>query len=233
MDLPFTHKPGRRERHLRRGHENPLFEWPPREVAPEDLLAAQKADHEEMEIFRESFRTLVQKAVDLEPNAGSETVLGLKEELEKHYEQACGLPEDQEQEKDAIRKLIALIMQAVRKSADNDPLAHRELQEEEQARAIHFRLLEQPLVADILHPETPIEPDELAPALLNATPEQVDAVLEIFDSDHLTLLVRQGEDLLVRLEGKGVDTTQARRRLALIQEAATLRVKLRTTGRSG
>jgi hypothetical protein len=46
MDLPFTHRPGRRERHLRRRHENPLFAWPPAEVAPEVLLAAQKADHE-------------------------------------------------------------------------------------------------------------------------------------------------------------------------------------------
>ena len=33
MEVPFTHKPGRRERHLRRRHENPLFAWPVESIA--------------------------------------------------------------------------------------------------------------------------------------------------------------------------------------------------------
>ena len=162
MELPFTHKPGRRERHLRRRHENPLFAWPPQEVPPEDLLAAQQADHEEMEAFRRDFRALVQQAVELPPDAGSEIVLGLKDALERHYEQSFGLPETHTEERTAIRKLIALIMQAVKRAAGVDPLARQELADEEEAREIHFRLLEQPLVADLLHPESPVGPGQLA-----------------------------------------------------------------------
>lgn len=152
MELPFTHKPGHRERHLRRRHGNPLFGWPPPQIAPEALLAAQRADHEEMEAFREDFRAVVQRAVELPPDAGSDTVLALKETLERHYEQSFGLPEDHARERAAMRKLIDLIMRAIRRAADADPLAARELAEEAQAREIHFRLLEQPLVADLLHP---------------------------------------------------------------------------------
>jgi hypothetical protein len=221
MELPFTHKPGRRERHLRRRHENPLFGWPPPEVDPEELLAAQKADHEEMESFVESFRSLVQKAVDLEPNAGSEQVLGLKEALERHYEQACGLPGDHRREKEAIKRLVAVIMRAIWRSAGDDPLAQRELEDEEQARVIHLGLLEHPLVADILHPESPIAPNELVASLLTAREGEVAAALEMFDLDQLSLLVADGRSLIERIAAEGVDVSGARRRLALLEVRRT------------
>ena len=217
MELLFTEKPGRRERHLRRRHGNPLFGRPPVEIGPETLLTAQKADQKEMEAFRDAFRSGVQKAVDLPPNAGSDSVLGLKEELERLYEQACGLTQDHEDEKGALSKLIELIMQAVRNAAGKDPLAQRQLQDEEQARAVHFRLLEQPLVVDILHPESPIGQEELVPALLSAGTDELKAALEIFDSDQLALLASGGRELLASLGAEGVDTAAApRQRLQLL-----------------
>jgi hypothetical protein len=218
VDLPFTHKPGRRERDLRRRHGNPLFAWPPIEVSPETLLAAQKADHEELEAFREAFHKQVKKAVDLQPDAGSEVVLALKEELEKLYEQTCGLAESQEREKAALSRLIGLIGKAVRRAAGNDPLAHKELQDEDQAQAIHFRLLEQALVADILHPQSPIGPGDLVPTLLSADDRELDVALEVFSPEQLALLVAQGGDLLDRLESERVDTDRARRRLARMEQ---------------
>ena len=74
MTLLFTDHPGRRERHLRRRHGNILFARPPIEVEPETLLAAQKADQEELEAFRAAFRHLVQEAAGLPPGAGSDRV---------------------------------------------------------------------------------------------------------------------------------------------------------------
>jgi hypothetical protein len=223
MELAFSSKPGRRERHLHRRHRNPLFAWPPVEVESQTLLAAQRADQEEMESFSRAFRIQVQTAVGLQPNAGSDVVLALKEELEKLYEQACGLAEDHDREKEALAKLIDLIMKAVRSAADEDPVARRELRQEEQARAVHLRLLDQPLVADILHPESPIGPDELVPALLSAGERELEATLDIFDADQLALLVTQGRELLDGLEGKQVDTVILRQRLALLERAAPAR----------
>lgn len=217
MELPFTHRPGRRERHLLRQHENPLFAWPPREVEPEALLAAQKADHEEMEGFLVAFRGLVQQAVDLPSDASSDAVLGLKEALESCYEQACGLPEDHERDKASIRRLIAVIMKTIWHHAGADPIAHQELSDEETARAIHFRLLEQPLVADLLHPQSPIMPAELIPSLLTATEAEAEAACEVFDGDQLAMLVPQAEALLHHLERVHVDVDQPRRRLALLR----------------
>ncbi|NCC27223.1 MAG: hypothetical protein EOM22_03480 [Gammaproteobacteria bacterium] len=216
MELPFTHKPGRRERHLRRRHENPLFAWPPQEVPPEDLLAAQQADHEEMEAFGMDFRALVQQAVELPPDAGSEMVLGLKQALERQYEQSFGLPETHTEERAAIRKLIALIMQAVKRAAGVDRLAQQELADEEEAREIHFRLLEQPLVADLLHPESPIGPDDLAPAVLSATLDEVAAVLRILDAEQCAELADQAIRLLEDRTVQGADVSKARLRLDLV-----------------
>jgi hypothetical protein len=217
LELPFTHKPGRRERHLKRRHGNPLFARPPHEVEPEELLAAQKADHEEMEDFRGAFASLVRRAASLEANAASEQVLALKEELERRYEQACGLPEDHLEEKEAIKRLIALIMRAVWRAAGEDPLAHRELEDEEQARVIHFALLEHPLVADILHPESPILPDELGPAILCSTEQEASAASQLFDAEQLALIVEQGGEILGRLEADGIDVGQARQRLDTLE----------------
>jgi hypothetical protein len=222
MELPFTHKPGRRERHLRRRHENPLFAWPPQEVPPEVLLAAQQADHEEMEAFRNDFRALVQQALELPPDAGSEVVLNVKEALERHYEQSFGLPESHSQERAAISRLIALIMKAVKRAAGVDPLARQELADEEEAREIHFRLLEQPLVADLLHPESPIGPDQLAPAVLSASLDEVAAVLRILDPAQCAELADQSIRLLEERTAQGVDVAPARERLALILAALGL-----------
>lgn len=216
MELPFTHKPGRRERHLRRRHENPLFHWPPQSVPPETLLAAQQADHEEMEAFRERFRALVQRAGELPPDAGSEPLLDLKAELERHYELSFGLPESHAEERAALRRLIGLIMRAVRRAAGTDPLARQELAGEEQAREIHFRLLEQPLVADLLHPESPIGPEELAAAVLSATMDEVAAVLELFGAAERAELADQAVRLLEDRAAHGLDLTAPRQRLSLI-----------------
>ncbi|AFL74966.1 hypothetical protein [Thiocystis violascens] len=215
MELPFTHKPGRRERHLRRRHENPLFAWPAPEVSPEALLAAQKADHEEMEAFRESFRALVRRAVELPPDAGSEIVLELKESLERQYEQSFGLPEDHAREREALRKLIDLIMRAIRKAAGADPLARQELADEEAARQIHFRLLEHPLIADLLHPQSPIAPDELAPTLLDAPLDEVAAALDLFDPEQIAQLADRSARLLENLAASGLDVAQPGQRIAL------------------
>jgi hypothetical protein len=228
LELPFTHMPGRRERHLRRKHGNPLFAWPPQEVEPEELLAAQEADHKEMEAFNVAFASLVQRAASLETNAASEQVLTLKEELERQYEQACGLPEDHREEKEAIRRLIAVITRAVWRAAGEDPLAHRELEDEEQARAIHFALLEHPLVADILHPESPIRPDELAPAILCSSEEEASAASQLFDAEQLAFVVEQGREIAGRLDAEGIDVSDARRRLALLEARSREAERTRT-----
>lgn len=218
MDLAFSDHPGRRERQIKRRHKNPLFAWPPWQAEPEDLLAAQRADHAELEAFRTSFQQLIQRAVDLPEDTGSDLVLALKDQLERHYEQACALAEDQSQHKAAIRKLLEVIMGVIRRHSAQDPIARQELSDETQARAMHFRLLENPLVADLLDPDSPISTHELLPALLSSPTEEVAAAVELFDVEQLALLVDQGETLLTQLHGHGLSATSAQQRLGLIRE---------------
>jgi hypothetical protein len=218
MELPFTDKPGRRERQLQRRHENPLFAWPPRSVAPEDLLAAQKADHEDLERFRTTFREIIQQAVDLPPDAGSDAVLSLKEGLEQHYEQSFAVPAEMSDERVALKRLIELIMKALWQQAADDPIAHQELSDEEAARRVHFALLEQPLVADLLHGDSCIAPEEVAPALLSASDAEVEAACELFDGAQLALLVERGEALIAALDAHGLESAAAANRLALLRQ---------------
>ena len=219
MTLRFSQLPGRHERHLRRKHQNTLFPEAARRVTPEALHAAQERDHEELVAFIGEFRGLVQRAVALRPTEESEVILELKEALDRAYEQASGLADDQGETRRAIEKLVGVVMNAVRAGAAGDPAALGELQQEEAARAAHFELLEQPLVADILHPDSTIAPDELVPTLLSESKAAVAAALQLFDDAQLALLLRDARDAIERLDGEAPVRARAAERLAMIERA--------------
>jgi hypothetical protein len=181
VKIAFSECPGRHERHFRRKLDNPLFPRPIQEFSNEDLLDVQRQDHEELLSFLRSLRQLVGQAVVLQPNEDTQVILDLKAELEKHYEQACGLADNQSANKQAITQLIDVIMATVQRNAAGDALAEQELREEALARRTHFSLLESTLVADLLHPQSVIQTDELAPVFLTDPEDDVRPAMELFD----------------------------------------------------
>ncbi|MES9833505.1 MAG: hypothetical protein ABW139_14820 [Candidatus Thiodiazotropha sp. DIVDIV] len=193
MKLLFSELPGRFERHLMRKHDNPLFQEPLRQLTPEQLTEAQRLDHEELVAYIEGLRKLVGEAVALGPHEQSDVILELKERMDKAYESACRLADDQTPNKDAILKLVEVIMRAVWKGAGNDTLAHGELKQEEAARKTHYELLESFLVADLLDPESLITEDELLPVLLSAEQSEFEAAITLFDPAQLAEICRLGE----------------------------------------
>ena len=54
--------------------------------------------------------------------------------------------DDQTPNKEAIQKLVTVIMRAVWRGAGNDSLAQQELEQEEEARRTHYALLEYPRI---------------------------------------------------------------------------------------
>lgn len=195
MRIPFSEQPGRHERHFRRKLDNDLFPQPVHNPEDDDLLDAQRLDHEELIGFLTDLRETVQQAVALKPNEESQVILDLKERLDKLYEASAGLADEQSGNQEAIRQLIAVIMKTLWASA-TDPQAESELQQETTARATHFELLREPLVADLLHPQSPIGEDELVPTLLSESESAVAAAVTLFDDDQLTLLIGQAHALL-------------------------------------
>jgi hypothetical protein len=207
--------PGVREGHLLRKKDNPLFAAASRKVSPEALADARRNDGAEREQFVEQFQALVQRAVALDPNTPSETILELKEQLDHSYQRACGLPGDQSHIKDAIRKLVAVIMRAVRSGIGNDAHAARQLDEEDMARQTHYELQEVPLVAALTHPESPIATDELIPSLLSEDDASLERCLILFDDSQLATICHTAEDYLQDRDPER-QLTAAWRRLDLI-----------------
>jgi hypothetical protein len=202
---PFSNKPGRHERHLLRKLDNPLFPRPVIDPADEEILEAQRLDHDELLAYITELRQLVQQAIELKPNEESQVILDLKAELDKSYEQACTMADEQEGNKQAIHQLINVIMRTIRVNATGDSRAEQELNEEEQARALHFTLLEQPIVPDLLDPDTLISEDELVPCLLSESKEGLDAALELFDEEQRAQLVAQAEQLVEAMDSPTED----------------------------
>ncbi|MET0046346.1 MAG: hypothetical protein ABW066_01020 [Sedimenticola sp.] len=219
MTLLFSTKPGRRERHLLRKRNNPMFPEHARQISTGALQEAQRLDHEELVGFIGEFRKLVHQAVSLQASEESEVILELKENLDKAFEHACGLADDQTETKNAIIKLLGVIMTAVRAGAENDPVALDELQQESAAREAHFGLLEYPLLADILYPDSPITEDELIPTLLSEHEDEFAAALTLFDTDQLQLLIGGAEEYLAECTDLGEDISEnAAGRIALMRE---------------
>ncbi|MCW8908032.1 MAG: hypothetical protein OQL28_12345 [Sedimenticola sp.] len=196
MSLRYSQIPGQHERHLRKKQDNPLFPEAERQITPEQLEEAQRLDHEALTAFITDFRTLVHEVAGLSPNEGSEVILGLKERLDQAYEQAARMVDDQQETQQAITRLVGVIMQAVRRGAGTDPVALQELADEEAARQAHYALLEYPLVADLLDPESVIGEQELVPTLLSASEEELQAACSLFDPQQLKSLVQRAEALL-------------------------------------
>lgn len=196
MNRSLQDKPGIRERHLLRKKHNPLFDEKQGDVSNEDLARARLDDGVEMDRFMHDFQLLVQKAVDLKPNTPSETILEIKQELDRSYPRACALPGDQEQLKSAIKKLLARIMQAIRTGAGNDAYAQQQLDDEDTARKLHFELQELPLVSALIHPHSPIAEDELIPSLLSEPAETLTPSLQLFDENQLAAILSGAEALL-------------------------------------
>lgn len=216
MTLHFSQYPGRQERHLRRKFQNPLFPQKQRELSSGALNEAQRLDHEELVEFIGHFRQLVQRAAALKPNEGSEVILELKERLDKAYEQCAGLADDQRQTKQSIVKLVDIIMQAVRAGAGADQNALLELEQEQQARNAHYQLLEYPLVADLLDPDSPVAGDELTATLLSSSDNELAAAIALLDAGQLAMLCQDGSALIARTADAPADAAQ---RLQQLQQA--------------
>jgi hypothetical protein len=210
--------PGSHERHLLRKANNPLFEDQQAELDDDTLLDAQRLDHELLSDFMTEFRELLHTTTHLAGNVDSDTVLGIKDRLDRAYETASAVGDDQSSAKQAIAKLVGALMVAVRQGAGDDAHARQELDQEDAARDAHYRLMESALVADLLNPQSVIQASELVATLLSSDKDDILLAVQLFDISQLEILIGQGVQLLERLpaEHEAVKTA-ATEKLVLIQ----------------
>jgi len=216
MIIKCAEHPGSHERHLLRKAANPLFE---NAVILDDdaLLDAQRSDQGALAAFQAEFQQLLEATIALKGTVESDVVLQLKDRLDRAYETASHLAGEQSAVKEAIRKLLRFIMGAVREGAGNDAQAHHELDQEEMAREAHFSLLGSRVVADLLNPASPIQPDELIPTLLSSSKDELQLALQLFDEVQLLAILTDGAKRLEHLQDNGIHVEEAWQTLAFMQ----------------
>ena len=218
MNIVFSTHPGSHERQLKTRYRNPLFPNNRQQVSLGDLADAQAADAEELAQFEKDMVETFQTAANMGAHVGSEVILGLKEKCDALYEQACGLGGDFSAEKTHLKKFIDILMAAVVRGATGDDYALDELAQESTARDIHFRLLDAPVVTDLLKPDSPVAADELIPTLLSQSATDLELALELFDEEQRNDLYQQALELIKRLEKSATATPpDMSRKLALIR----------------
>ncbi len=214
MSLNFLAHAGTRERHLQRQYKNPLFAPELREFDEQRLAGARYMDDNDVAEFTEKFHLLLSEVAELKPNEGSEKMLDLKSRLDESYELCSGLVGEHLAEKEAIVKLVNVIMASIRMGAQGDAEAEQNLQEEELARKTHYQLLSFPLIADLLKPSSPIIREQLVPTLLSESEEAISAAFQLFDTEHCEQICQQAELLLKNLDD---DCPQAWQRFRWMQ----------------
>lgn len=193
MEPEFSSKPGRCERHLQRKFNNVLFPEAERVVSQDQVAVVRALDEEELLQFSEDYQVILQEIADLAENVDSEAVLDIKQRLDQLYEQVCGLGGDRTAEKEGLVKLHQAIHQAIVKGAGGDATAETRLSQETQARNIHWQLLEEPLVADLLRPDSPISRDDLLPSLLSEDAGSFGVTMGMFGPEQRRSLLTQAE----------------------------------------
>lgn len=209
---------GMYERHLRRKDRNPLFGVPAPQFPPEAYAEARRLDNEEMRRFQTDMARVIQQAINLDANVESEVVLELRANLDQLYARCSGLGGNCGEHKQALRRLIDVVMNAVWQAAADDPMARMELEQEELARQQHFCLMEYPLISDLMRPDTPISQEELLPTLLQAEEDELEAVLWMFELEQLQAIRKDAEALLGQRLAEGVTLPEAWANLQLIIE---------------
>jgi len=214
--LSFNQKPGAYERKLVRRMGNPLFGEEDRKVKESELMEAQHKDFEEVQAFLEDFQSLVEEAAGLEGNAESEQILNIKERIDEAYERCSGLGGDMDQIKMALQRLVEVIMVSVRAAAGDDPEAHEKLEMEDEARLMHYALLEYPFISDMLRPDELLSKEELVPSLLSESEPAVAGAAQLFDPEQLDQICLDAAALLNGLSEQGLDAPDAWKRYALL-----------------
>jgi hypothetical protein len=176
------------------------------------LTQVRQRDTAERDAFGERFRGLLEEVAGLSPNEDSERLLRLKAQLDQAYTLLASLGGDNASYKQALRRLTDILIAAIRRAAASDAVAVAELAQEQAAREQHYRLVEFPLVADLMRPESPIMPDELVATLLSVSCDELEAALWLFGPEELAPLCR---DAALLLDTSGVE--RGRRNLAVMQ----------------
>ncbi len=219
-DMTFipSDNPGAFERHLIRRHDNVLFGDRQTEITSDTLMEVQKKDHEILQQFMLDFREAMTKAVSFKPNEDSAVILEVKDKLDKLYATSVSVADDQTRVRESIKKLLTVIMQSVRKGAEGDAHALQELDQEEGARTANFEFLESKLVADILDPDSPIDNNDLVPTLLSLEDkDELALATQLFDKEQVTFLLKEGENLLNKLDAEGKDVKNAAENFVFIE----------------
>ena len=99
-----------------------------------------------------------------------------------------------------------------------DEHAHSKLVDEMQARKLHFEMLSYPLVADLMRADSPIQSEELMPALLSETDKVVTAAASLFTPDQLMFICDHASNMLEGVESDHEKITHAREMLALLEQ---------------
>ncbi len=218
MSLKFSTQPGCWERQLQRQYNNPLFIETAPLINQRQVDVAQHKDQEARQQFIERFHALLEEFTQLKPQADSEKIFDLQSRIDQLYSECAGNGGDFREEKAGLKKLSALIYQAILNSGQHEANVLEELEQAEMARQMHFTLLENAVIAHLLREDSPIGQNELVPTLLSEDEPSLRAAMSLFDMQQQQILCDIAKQLLTRLQSQNLIDEDVWQRLSIMEQ---------------
>lgn len=216
ITIKFSAQPGAYERHAQRKVNNPLLYALVQPLSEKAIEQAREKDQQDLRVFLDTFQDTVQEAAALAGSVEADVLLDLKQQLERLYVTSASLAGDMQQHQEALLKLIDICMAGIRRGAEADPGALKKLDDETQARRVFFKLLESALAADLIRGDETVSADELVPTLLSQTGPDLINSLELFEPEHLMIILEQATNHFEKIYSSLADPDEIEKRISLI-----------------
>ncbi len=219
MNLQFSVYPGCWERHLQRQYKNPLFLFCAIPLTQDAIQVARSLDREEERAFEADFNQLLQEVTDLGNQEKISIALQIQERIRILYIRCAGLGGQHPIEKEGLLHLNQIILETIRKSAISDTYLIEQLNKQEFIQGVQRQHLEHSLVADLLHPNSPIlQEQHLIPTLLSEKEPALRAALTLLQPQQQKIICQEARTLLRELVNEGYELPHVWRRLEVIEQ---------------
>jgi len=216
INIKFSAQPGAYERHVQRKFNNPLLYALDQPLSEKEVEQAREKDQQDLRVFLDTFQDTVQETAALAGSVEADILLDLKQQLERLYVTSASLAGDMQQHQEALLKLIDICMAGIQRGAEGDQGALKKLDDEIQARLVFFKLLESALAADLIRGDEIISANELLPTLLSQSGPDLINSLELFEPEHLSIILEQATDYFEKVSSNLADPDEIEKRISLI-----------------
>jgi len=201
--LNWSNNPGAYELHLKRRHNNMLFQKKRRVINQSEVDFARNHDHSDYINLKNRLSNLLIEVEKFPDIVDSSQINKIREIIDTLIGDAVGVGGEAELIVQKTKEFRKLLITTWSESAANNPKAKQAIIKAENFYQENIIKFEVPFVAQITRENSPIPDDELIPALLMESPDVITKTFDWLDPDTRTIIQKEAIRILKSAVNEG------------------------------